>query len=74
MTPDPFDLNLRHLRGAVAIAAQHSMNAAARAVNLSQPALTQGLAKLERQLGVELFTRRADGMATTPEGERLANP
>jgi DNA-binding transcriptional LysR family regulator len=72
MTPDPFDLNLRHLRGTVAIAAQRSMNGAARAVNLSQPALTQGLAKLERQLGVELFTRRADGMAATPEGERLA--
>lgn len=69
--PDPFDLNLRHLRGIVAIAAQRSMNAAARAVSLSQPALTQGLAKLERQLGVALFTRHADGMTATPEGERL---
>jgi len=68
----PFDLNLRHLRGTVAIAAHGNMGAAARAVSLSQPALTQGLAKLERQLGVELFTRHSDGMATTPEGDRLA--
>lgn len=72
MTPAPSDLNLRHLRAVAAIAAQHSMSAAARAVNLSQPALTQGLAKLERQLGAELFHRHAGGMSATAEGERLA--
>lgn len=68
----PFDLNLRHLRAVVAIAAQRSMSAAARAVSLSQPALTQGLAKLERQLGVALFHRHNDGMAVTAEGELFA--
>lgn len=71
MAPDPFDLNLRHLRGIVAIAANRSMNAASRTVHLSQPALTQGLAKLERQLGVDLFARHADGMVATPEGQRF---
>ena len=71
MMTEPFDLNLRHLRAVVAIATNRSMNAAARAVNLSQPALTQGLAKLERQLDVTLFTRHPDGMIATPEGERL---
>lgn len=69
---DPFELNLRHLRGIVSIAAQRNMSAASRAVNLSQPALTQGLAKLERQLGVELFVRRADGMVATAQGEGFA--
>jgi DNA-binding transcriptional LysR family regulator len=34
--------------------------------------LTQGLAKLERQLGVSLFERRPDGMRATPEGAMLA--
>ncbi|MBN8816806.1 MAG: LysR family transcriptional regulator [Sphingomonas sp.] len=68
----PFDLNLRHLRSLSAIAARGSMNAAAEAVNLSQPALTQGLAKLERQLGVALFNRRSDGVAPTEAGALMA--
>lgn len=73
MPASPFDLNLRHLRAVAAIARHASMSAAARAVNLSQPALTQGLAKLERQLGIALFHRHAAGMSATAEGERLAH-
>lgn len=41
---------------------------AAETVGLSQPALTQGVAKLEAQLGVDLFTRRPDGMTPTAAG------
>ena len=69
----PFDLNLRHLRALSAIVAQGSMNGAAQAVNLSQPALTQGLAKLERQLGTPLFDRRPDGVTPTDAGLLLAD-
>ena len=65
---DPFDLNLRHLRAIPLIVRRGSMSAAADAANLSQPALTQGLAKIERQLGVLLFDRRPDGMTATEEG------
>ena len=58
----PFDLNLRHLRALVARSSQHgSMSAAAAAVSLSQPALTQGLAKLEapaRHRAVRATARR----------------
>ena len=72
MTPDPFDLNLRHLRSLSAIAARGSMSAGAEAVGLSQPALTQGLAKLERQLDVALFDRRSDGVRATAAGQVLA--
>jgi hypothetical protein len=64
-----FDLNIRHLRAISAIVRHGSMSAAADAVSLSQPALTQGLAKLERQLGAALFERRPDGMSATPEGQ-----
>jgi len=53
----PFDLNLRHLRALVSVVALRSLNRAAEAAGLSQPALTQGMAKLERQLGVLLFDR-----------------
>jgi len=67
----PFELNTRHLRALPAIIARGSMSAAAESVGLSQPALTQGIAKLERRLGVALFERRPGGMAATVEGEML---
>ena len=62
MTPAPFDLTLRHLRALSAVVTQGSLSAAAQAVGLSQPALTQGLRKLERQLEAQLFERRPDGV------------
>lgn len=68
----PFDLNLRHLRAIPLIARRGSMSAAANAASLSQPALTQGLAKIERTLGAPLFTRRPDGMVATAAGELFA--
>lgn len=48
------------------------MSAAAAAASLSQPALTQGIAKLERQLGVPLFDRRSNGMTATLQGAAFA--
>lgn len=68
----PFELNLRHLRAVAAIEASGSLSAAALAVSLSQPALTQGLARLEGQLCVALFKRRPDGMRTTSAGTIVA--
>lgn len=68
----PFDLNLRHLRALTAIMTHGTMNAAADAVHISQPALTQGLAKLERQLGASLFDRRPDGVVPTAAGTLMA--
>lgn len=72
MTIHAFDLNLRHLRGVVAIQQKGSVSAAAELVHLSQPALTQGVAKLEAQLDTPLFTRRAGGMDATVAGAALA--
>jgi DNA-binding transcriptional LysR family regulator len=73
---DPLSLNLRHLRALPQIARHGNLRAAAEAASLSQPALTQGLAKLEAQLGAALFERRPAGMAATPVGvaviERVA--
>lgn len=68
----PHDMfNLRHLRAVVAIAERGSISAAAQDINLSQPAITQGLARLEVQLGVPLFDRHADGLSPTEAGELL---
>jgi DNA-binding transcriptional LysR family regulator len=68
----PFDLNLRHLRALVATVEHGSVSAAALAVALSQPALTQGLAKLERQLAVTLLERHSAGVRPSPAGTVMA--
>lgn len=57
-----WSLNLRHLRALASIERLGSISAAAAAINISQPAITQALAKLERQLGAALFERQHDGM------------
>ncbi len=69
---DPLSLNSRHLRAMVAIVASGRISSAARAVNLTQPAVTQGLAKLEAQIGLSLFDRRSDGMVPTDAAHILA--
>jgi DNA-binding transcriptional LysR family regulator len=66
-----WDYNLRHLAAIAQIAQLGTMGAAARAVNLTQPALTQALARVESQLCLPLFERRHDGMVPTPAAELL---
>ena len=68
---EPFDLNLRHLRALGAIAECGNISGAARLAGLSQPALTQGLAKLEAQFGTALFDRHPHGMTPTATGKRV---
>lgn len=65
-------LNIRHLAAVTAILRTGSVTQAARLVNLTQPAVTQGIARLEQQLGLPLFTRGAAGMAPTEAGRLLA--
>lgn len=62
---ESLDLNLRHLRALVAVAKTGTVAAAAIRVAVTQPALTQAIAKLERQLGTNLFIRRSHGMEAT---------
>ncbi len=59
-------LNLRHLRAMAAIERLGSVTAAAQAISITQPAITQALAKLESQLDHQLFDRRPDGMTPLP--------
>lgn len=73
MTLTPYDLNFRHLRAAVAVAQRGSIMAAADEISLSQPAITQGLARLEAMLGHSLFARLPSGMAPTEAGEVLVS-
>jgi DNA-binding transcriptional LysR family regulator len=58
--------NLRHLAVVAEVARRGSAQAAARAAFLSQPAVTQAIAAVERYLGGALFVRSASGMAPLP--------
>lgn len=62
-------MKLHHFEEVVAIAERGSMRAAARHLQIAQPALTRSLALLERELGAPLFERRARGVVATPLGE-----
>lgn len=61
--------NLRHLRVFLEVADCKSISQAAPRVFLSQPAITQAIAKLEKLLGTELFERHTDGMYPTAAGK-----
>nr|WP_246237446.1 LysR family transcriptional regulator [Halovulum dunhuangense] len=60
---------MRHILGVVAVADQGTLSAAAREINLSQPALTQGVARIEEDLGTSLFRRGGGGMIPTEAGQ-----
>lgn len=64
--------NIRHLAALAATVRHGSVTRAARAVNLTQPALTQLIARLEADLGCELFERGARGMTPTAPALLLA--
>ena len=63
--------NLRHLAVFLELARHPSVSAAARAVNLSQPAVSQILAGLETAFGARLIERRSGGIAVTAAGELI---
>ncbi len=67
----PWDLNIRHLRAFAATVELGTLVAAAQAVHISQPALTQAIAGLEAALQLDLFVRQNDGMAPTDAARLL---
>ncbi|MFC0410145.1 LysR substrate-binding domain-containing protein [Roseomonas elaeocarpi] len=69
----PAGYSLRHLRVFQEVARLRSVRKAADAVHLTQPAVTQAIAKLEGQIGTQLFDRRSSGTYLTPAGEILAH-
>ena len=61
--------NLRHLHAFREVARLGSVSAAARAIHVSQPAVTQAIAGLERYFGSPLLLRRSTGVTLTTAGE-----
>lgn len=59
------------LRYFLAIAEAGNFSRAAKRVSVTQPTLSAGIAKLERQLDVRLFDRNRQRVALTPAGSRF---
>lgn len=61
--------NIRHLRAIDAVGRNASVSRASAEINLSQPAVTQAIAKMELSVGRPLFDRRQNGSYPTAAGE-----
>ncbi|KUJ00080.1 LysR family transcriptional regulator [Vibrio sp. MEBiC08052] len=65
-------MSLVRLRTFVEVYRQRSISAAARNLNLTQPAVSQHIAGLEVAVGRKLFTREASGVEPTTAADELA--
>ncbi|OYO00359.1 LysR family transcriptional regulator [Enemella evansiae] len=66
-------MQLERLQYFVALAEELHFSRAAERLQLSQPALSQQVKRLERQLGVQLCERGPHGVTLTAAGQRLAD-
>jgi LysR family transcriptional regulator, nitrogen assimilation regulatory protein len=64
-------LGLRDLRSFLAVARTGNLRRAASELNVSQPAISLQLRKLEEGLGIQLLIRHGRGVTLTPAGMRL---
>jgi LysR family transcriptional regulator, nitrogen assimilation regulatory protein len=71
-TPRP-TISMRQIHYVSTVHRLRRISAAAHGANVSQPALSEQLLKLENTLGVRLFKRRSDGMIPTADGDRFAS-
>src|SRR6266576_3211839 len=64
-------MKLHNLRDFVTVAKSGGIRAAARQLNLSQPALSKSISQLEDELGTPVFERTARGSTLNSYGERF---
>ncbi|MGH2891878.1 MAG: LysR family transcriptional regulator, partial [Solirubrobacteraceae bacterium] len=62
-------IELRHLRYMIAVAESGQLTQAAARLHLAQPALSQSIRQVERELGTPLFDRHPRGVTLTAAGE-----
>ena len=70
----PHQLSLRQLRTFLAVVESGGISAAARTLNLTQPAASQQLRELERALHARLLERAGGKVVPTAAGEALLGP
>ncbi len=66
-------LNLDALKVFLAVAEQGSFSEAGRHLHLSQPAVSQIIQGMERQMGVQLFVRQGRAVQLTEGGQMLVS-
>src|SRR4051812_7476779 len=64
-------MELRQIRYFQSVAKLHSFTRAAAELHIVQPALSQQIKHLERELGIELLDRRNGHVTVTPAGARF---
>ena len=64
-------MELRHLRGFLAVAEHGTVTAAAARLHVAQPALSRQLRRLEKDLGVTLFARHGPRLVLTDAGRHM---
>jgi DNA-binding transcriptional LysR family regulator len=62
-------IELRHLRHVIAVAETGQLTRAAARLHIAQPALSQSIARVEREIGSPLFDRHPQGVDLTPAGK-----
>jgi DNA-binding transcriptional LysR family regulator len=62
-------IELRHLRYVIAVAETGQLTKAAARLHIAQPALSQSIARVEREVGFPLFERHPHGVTLTAAGE-----
>jgi DNA-binding transcriptional LysR family regulator len=67
-------MDLRQASYVLAVVDHGTFTAAAASIPVSQPALSQAVASLERELGTELFHRIGRQVSLTPAGEAFVEP
>lgn len=67
-------MDLRRLEVLVAVVDEGSFTDAADALGISQPAVSQAVRGLERELGVALFHRLGRGVRLTDAGSAVVGP
>lgn len=66
-------MNLQQMKYVIYIAQYHSISKAARKLFVTQPNLSNAVKELEKELGIQIFERKKNGVSLTKEGTEFVN-
>jgi len=64
-------MTLIQLKYVIAVAGENSLNDAAKKLFISQPSLSSAIHLIEKEIGIEIFTRSKTGITLTPQGKEF---